>query len=323
MSRPRAVVTGGAGFLGSHLCERLLAEGYEVVCLDNFCTGTPGNVAHLLGTDHPFQLVHADVTEHVHVGGRVDAVLHFASPASPVDYLQLPIETLKVGSIGTMCALSLAREKGARFVLASTSEVYGDPRVHPQPETYWGHVNPVGPRGVYDEAKRFAEAVTVAYRGSHGVNTSIARIFNTHGPRMRPHDGRAAPTSVSPVESSAGNRRSHSSTVSNTPSNTFAGSPPFRRKSRAGRGGGQRGNCCPLPLEFLSDEQAAEFGRFTGGPSRAELDRCGVLSDTDVKLAKHKVLLPDVTVLARARPGRSWTSGPSRPTGCTPRLAAS
>ncbi len=196
MSRPRAVVTGGAGFLGSHLCERLLAEGYEVVCLDNFCTGKPGNVAHLLGTDHAFQLVYSDVTEHVHVDGRVDAVLHFASPASPVDYRQLPIETLKVGSIGTMGALSLAREKGARFILASTSEVYGDSQVHPQPETYWGHVNPVGPRGVYDEAKRFAEAVTVAYRGSHGVNTSIARIFNTHGPRMRPHDGRAVPTFI-------------------------------------------------------------------------------------------------------------------------------
>ena len=193
--RPRAVVTGGAGFLGSHLCERLLAEGYEVLCLDNFVTGTPGNVAQLRETG-PFRLIRCDVTEHVYVAGEVDLVLHFASPASPVDYLRLPIHTLKVGAIGTLHTLGLAREKRARFVLASTSEAYGDPQVHPQPETYWGHVNPVGPRGVYDEAKRFAEAMTMAYRRAHGVDTGIVRIFNTYGPRMRPDDGRAIPTFI-------------------------------------------------------------------------------------------------------------------------------
>jgi dTDP-glucose 4,6-dehydratase len=191
----RVVVTGGAGFLGSHLCTELLARGAEVVCLDNFLTGSPANVAHLM-TDPAFQLVRCDVTDFVHVPGPVDLVLHFASPASPVDYLQLPIHTLKVGSIGTGHALGLARDKGARFLLASTSEVYGDPQQHPQREDYWGHVNPVGPRGVYDEAKRYAEALTTAYRTTHAVDTAIVRIFNTYGPRMRPHDGRAIPTFV-------------------------------------------------------------------------------------------------------------------------------
>ena len=189
---PRVVITGGAGFLGSHLCERLLDDGSEVIALDNFITGTPSNVEHLMGREG-LRLVKADVTEYVHVPGPVDQVLHFASPASPVDYLMLPIETLKVGSIGTLHALGLAKEKGARFLLASTSETYGDPQIHPQPETYWGHVNPVGPRGVYDEAKRYAEALTMAYRRTHDVDTAIVRIFNTHGPRMRPNDGRAIP----------------------------------------------------------------------------------------------------------------------------------
>lgn len=193
--RPRAVITGGAGFLGSHLCERLLLDGYEVLALDNFCTGTPTNVGHLaeLGL---FRLIRADVTDYVHVVGPVDAVLHFASPASPIDYLQLPIETLKVGATGTLHALGLAKEKQARFLLASTSEVYGDPQVHPQSESYWGHVNPVGPRGVYDEAKRYAEALTMAYRRTHAMDTAIVRIFNTYGPRMRPSDGRAIPTFI-------------------------------------------------------------------------------------------------------------------------------
>jgi dTDP-glucose 4,6-dehydratase len=191
----RAVVTGGAGFIGSHLCARLLAEDYEVLCLDNFLTGRPDNVAHLI--EHPgFRLIRADVTDYVDVAGPVDAVLHFASPASPIDYLRLPIQTLEVGSIGTHNALGLARDKGARFVLASTSEVYGDPLVHPQPENYWGNVNPVGPRSVYDEAKRFAEAITTAYRSTHEVDTGIVRIFNTFGPRLRPTDGRAVPTFI-------------------------------------------------------------------------------------------------------------------------------
>jgi dTDP-glucose 4,6-dehydratase len=191
----RAVVTGGAGFLGSHLCERLLAAGTAVVCLDNFLTGTPANLTHL--QEHPrLRIVRCDLTDFVHVPGEVDLVLHFASPASPIDYLRLPIDTLKVGSLGTLHALGLAAEKNARFVLASTSEVYGDPLEHPQPETYWGNVNPVGPRGVYDEAKRFAEALTTAYRTSRGLDTAIVRIFNTYGPRMRPDDGRAIPTFI-------------------------------------------------------------------------------------------------------------------------------
>jgi dTDP-glucose 4,6-dehydratase len=191
----RVVVTGGAGFLGSHLCEGLLRRGNEVICLDNFLTGTPENLAHLMG-EPAFALQRCDLVEFVHVPGPVDLVLHFASPASPIDYLRLPLQTLKVGSIGTWHALGLAKEKGARFVLASTSEVYGDPQVHPQPEDYWGHVNPVGPRGVYDEAKRYGEALTMAYQRSEGLDTAIVRLFNTYGPRMRPADGRAIPTFI-------------------------------------------------------------------------------------------------------------------------------
>jgi dTDP-glucose 4,6-dehydratase len=186
---PRAVITGGAGFLGSHLCRRLLAEGFEVVCMDSLLTGRAANVEDLIGKR--FRLVNVDVTDYIHVSGPVDAVLHFASPASPIDYLRYPIQTLKVGALGTHRALGLAKDKGARFLLASTSEVYGDPQVHPQPESYWGHVNPIGPRGVYDEAKRFAEALAMAYQRTHGVQVRIARIFNVFGERMRIDDGRA------------------------------------------------------------------------------------------------------------------------------------
>jgi len=193
--RKRALVTGGAGFLGSHLCERLLAEDLEVVCMDNLITGSLDNIEHLFGRED-FIFVEHDVTNFIHVAGRLDFVLHFASPASPIDYLKLPIQTLKVGSLGTHKALGLAKLKGARFLLASTSESYGDPLVHPQPESYWGNVNPVGPRGVYDEAKRFAEAITMAYNRHHGLTTRIVRIFNTYGPRMRAGDGRVVPTFI-------------------------------------------------------------------------------------------------------------------------------
>jgi dTDP-glucose 4,6-dehydratase len=191
-----ALVTGGAGFLGSHLCDRLLAEGNRVVAIDNLITGDVKNIAHLIGNPD-FRFVKHDVTEYIFIDGPVDYILHFASPASPIDYLKLPIQTLKVGSLGTHKALGLAKAKGARFLLASTSEVYGDPLIHPQPESYWGNVNPVGSRGVYDEAKRFAEAMTMAYRRYHGVDTRIVRIFNTYGPRMRINDGRAIPAFLS------------------------------------------------------------------------------------------------------------------------------
>jgi dTDP-glucose 4,6-dehydratase len=191
----RVVVTGAAGFLGSHLTDRLIAEGHHVIGLDNLVTGDVRNIAHLAGLER-FRFIFHDVTEYIYLDGAVDAILHFASPASPIDYLQIPIQTLKVGALGTHKALGLARAKKARFLLASTSEVYGDPLVHPQPEDYWGNVNPVGPRGCYDEAKRFAEAMTVAYRNFHQVDTRIVRIFNTYGPRMRANDGRIVPSLI-------------------------------------------------------------------------------------------------------------------------------
>ena len=192
----RVLITGGAGFIGSHLCERFLAEGDDVICMDNFRTSTPDNIAHLFA-DRRFTFIQQDVTTYIYVSGPLDAILHFASPASPVDYLEFPIPTLKVGSLGTHKALGLAKEKRARLLLASTSEVYGDPLEHPQSEDYWGNVNPIGPRGVYDEAKRFAEALTMAYHRAHGVETRIVRIFNTHGSRMRLNDGRVVPNFIS------------------------------------------------------------------------------------------------------------------------------
>lgn len=188
----RTLITGGAGFLGSHLCDFLIEKGHEVICIDNLLTGDMENISHLLGHKR-FRFVHYDVTNYLHVDGPLHNILHFASPASPIDYLKMPIQTLKVGSLGTHKALGLAKAKGARFLLASTSECYGDPLVHPQREDYWGNVNPVGPRGVYDEAKRFAEAMTMAYHRYHGVRVRIVRIFNTYGPRMRLQDGRALP----------------------------------------------------------------------------------------------------------------------------------
>ncbi len=191
----RALVTGGAGFLGSHLCGRLMDEGIDVICMDNLITGSLDNIESYFGRDG-FTFVQHDVTNFIHVPGKLDYILHFASPASPIDYLKLPIQTLKVGSLGTQKAIGLAKSKGARFLLASTSETYGDPLVHPQPEDYWGNVNPVGPRGVYDEAKRFAEATTMAYHRHHGVDTRIVRIFNTYGPRMRAGDGRVVPAFI-------------------------------------------------------------------------------------------------------------------------------
>jgi dTDP-glucose 4,6-dehydratase len=191
---PTAVVTGGAGFLGSHLCDHLIGQGFRVICVDNLDTGSLQNVEHLRGDS--FTFLNQDLTQHIDVEEPVDVVYHLASPASPIDYARLPLQTLKVGSYGTHNALGLAKFKRARFLLASTSEVYGDPQVHPQPETYWGNVNPIGPRGVYDEAKRYSEAMTMAYHRQQGVDTAIARIFNTYGPRMRPNDGRAVPTFV-------------------------------------------------------------------------------------------------------------------------------
>lgn len=192
----KVLITGAAGFLGSHLCDRFIKEGYHVIGMDNLLTGSLDNIAHLFPLKN-FEYYHHDVTKFVHVPGELRYILHFASPASPIDYLKMPIQTMKVGSVGTINLLGLAKEKGARILVASTSEVYGDPEVHPQPEEYWGNVNPIGPRGVYDEAKRFMEAITMAYHNFHGVDTRIARIFNTYGPRMRLDDGRALPTFMS------------------------------------------------------------------------------------------------------------------------------
>lgn len=196
MSKQKVLITGGAGFLGSHLCDRFLKEGYHVVAMDNLLTGDLANIEHMMGRSD-FEFAHHDVSKYVHVSGDLKYILHFASPASPIDYLKMPIQTMKVGSLGTLNCLGLAKEKGARMLIASTSEVYGDPLVHPQSEEYWGNVNPVGPRGVYDEAKRFQEALTMAYHTFHGLETRIVRIFNTFGPRMRLDDGRVLPAFIS------------------------------------------------------------------------------------------------------------------------------
>jgi dTDP-glucose 4,6-dehydratase len=196
MSQKRILITGAAGFLGSHLCDRFIAEGYHVIAMDNLSTGTLKNIEHLFKLPN-FEFYHHDVTKFVHVPGKLDYILHFASPASPIDYLKIPIQTLKVGALGTHNLLGLAKEKHARILVASTSEVYGDPEVHPQEEEYWGNVNPIGPRGVYDEAKRFMESMTMAYHNFHQLDTRIVRIFNTYGPRMRQHDGRAIPAFIS------------------------------------------------------------------------------------------------------------------------------
>ncbi len=195
MTKKKVLVTGGAGFLGSHLCDRMLAEGYKVIAMDNLITGSLENIEHLMG-NQDFEFYHSDVSKFVHIPGELDYIFHFASPASPIDYLKMPIQTLKVGSLGTHNLLGLAKDKKARIMVASTSEVYGDPLVHPQNEDYWGNVNPIGPRGVYDEAKRFQEAITMAYHTYHGVETRMVRIFNTYGPRMRLNDGRALPAFV-------------------------------------------------------------------------------------------------------------------------------
>ena len=195
MATPISVVTGGAGFLGSHLCDRLLGEGHRVIAIDNLITGNTDNIAHLVGNPQ-FSFIHHNITQFIYLAGSIDYVFHFASPASPIDYLELPIQTLKVGSLGTLNCLGLAKAKGAKFLLASTSECYGDPLQHPQTEDYWGNVNPIGPRGVYDEAKRFAEAMTMAYHRYHKIDTKIVRIFNTYGPRMRLRDGRVVPAFI-------------------------------------------------------------------------------------------------------------------------------
>jgi dTDP-glucose 4,6-dehydratase len=191
----KILITGGAGFIGSHLCSFLIEKGFYIICMDNLITGTKENISHLLGRDN-FEFIEHDVTKYIDIKSDLDYILHFASPASPIDYLRFPIQTLKVGSLGTHNALGLAKARGARFLLASTSEIYGDPTIHPQPESYWGNVNNVGPRGVYDESKRFAEAITMAYHNTHGLDTKIARIFNTYGPKMRRSDGRAIPTFI-------------------------------------------------------------------------------------------------------------------------------
>ncbi|HXE56802.1 MAG TPA: UDP-glucuronic acid decarboxylase family protein [Gemmatimonadales bacterium] len=287
----RVVITGAAGFLGSHLVDRFLADGHQVVGMDNFITGTPDNIAHLAG--HPrFTFLQHDVTNFIYVAGQVDGVLHFASPASPVDYLELPIQTLKVGSLGTHKALGLAKAKGARFLLASTSEVYGDPQVHPQPETYWGHVNPVGPRGVYDEAKRFAEAMTMAYHRYHGVDTRIVRIFNTYGPRMRASDGRVVSNFV--VQALKGEPLTIYGDGSQTRSFCYV-SDLIEGIYRLFHSGRIEPTNIGNPGEFTVRQLAELVLRLTGSPSRIE--------QLPLPTDDPKVRRPDIT---RAREELGW-----------------
>ncbi len=279
-----SVVTGGAGFLGSHLCDRLLAEGHQVICMDNLITGNVANIEHLAG-EARFRFIKHDVTEYIYLPGAVDYIFHFASPASPIDYLELPIQTLKVGALGTHKTLGLAHAKGAKFLIASTSEVYGDPLIHPQPETYWGNVNPVGPRGVYDEAKRFAEAMTMAYRRFHGVDAKIVRIFNTYGPRMRARDGRAVPAFISqalrgePITVfGRGNQTRSFCYVSDLIDGIF------RLATSAESGPINIGN----PVEMTVLQLAQEIVRLTGSRSEIRFE--------DLPVDDPKVRQPDITL---------------------------
>ena len=287
----RVLVTGAAGFLGSHLCDRFLADGHEVVGMDNFVTGRPENIAHLM-PNPKYTFVEQDVTEMLVVEGPLHGVLHFASPASPRDYLELPIQTLKVGSIGTHKTLGLAKAKGARFLLASTSEVYGDPLVHPQPEDYWGNVNPVGPRGVYDEAKRFAEAMTMAYRRYHGVDTRIVRIFNTYGPRMRPRDGRVVSNFI--VQALAGEPLTVYGDGSQTRSFCYVDDLVDGIYRLFTRGDGDPTNV-GNPNEFTVRALAEEVLRLTGSRSRIVAE--------PLPVDDPKVRQPDIT---RARKMLGW-----------------
>jgi dTDP-glucose 4,6-dehydratase len=291
---PRAVVTGGAGFLGSHFCERLIAEGWEVTCLDSFLTGSPDNLAGVIG--HPnFRLDRYDVTNFLFVEGEVDWIIHLASPASPQDYLEHPIHTLKVGALGALRGLGLARAKGAGFLLASTSEVYGDPKVHPQPESYWGNVNPIGPRGVYDEAKRYAEAMAMAYHRTHGIPAKIVRIFNTYGPRMRRNDGRAVPTFIK--QALAGEPLTVHGDGTQTRSLCYVDDLVegiFRFLSSDALGPMNIGN----PEEITVRELAELIAGVAGGPAR--------LTFTPRPVDDPEVRCPDIS-LARARIG--WEPG--------------
>lgn len=287
----RALVTGAAGFLGSHLCERLVGDGHDVIGMDNLVTGALSNVEHLRDDDR-FELVHHDVTKYIVIDGALDAVFHFASPASPVDYLKLPIQTLKVGSLGTHKALGLAMAKKARFLLASTSEAYGDPQVHPQPESYWGHVNPVGPRGVYDEAKRFGEAMTMAYHRYHGLDTRIVRIFNTYGPRMRPNDGRVVSNFI--VQALHGEPLTIYGDGSQTRSFCYV-DDEMEGIIRLFENGGAEPTNIGNPTEFTVAQLADMVIRLTGSTSQVE--------HRSLPIDDPKVRCPDI---ARARSELGW-----------------